>query len=333
MIENFKLKVFRVVAETLNYRRAADELHLTQPAVTAQIKSLEESIGIALFDRVGRDTSLTPAGETLLQFVRQIEAITNDAIAALVPFGGLERVELSIGASHTIGVYLLPKLLPQLTREWPKLRLHVIGGSTHEVLQAVTSHQVGIGLIEAPAFRPDLKIERFGEDELTLIVRPDHRWAKKAALKIPELAQEPLLLREPGSGMRRFVEEYFESNGVLRQQLRTSIDMNSTEGIITAVEAGLGVGFVPSLAIERAVNFGLVKAVPLKNGPIRRQLSIVMLNGPEPKGPTGLLLEILRGYTGTNEMEGGAYRGEKEAGEMVAAGHGGHRRHYRAGGR
>jgi DNA-binding transcriptional LysR family regulator len=102
MMENFKLKVFRVVADTLNFRRAADELHLTQPAVTSQVKSLEESLGIALFDRVGRDISLTPAGTTLLQYVRQIEAVTNDAIAALVPFGGQEGIELSIGASHTL---------------------------------------------------------------------------------------------------------------------------------------------------------------------------------------------------------------------------------------
>ena len=90
MIENFKLKVFRVVADTLNYRKAADELHLTQPAITAQVRSLEESLGIALFDRIGRETNLTLAGATLLPYVRRIETITNDAIAALTPFGGLE---------------------------------------------------------------------------------------------------------------------------------------------------------------------------------------------------------------------------------------------------
>lgn len=168
MIENFKLKVFRVVADTLNYRRAAEELHLTQPAVTAQIRSLEEGLGIALFDRIGRETSLTLAGETLLQYVRRIEAIANDAIAALVPFGGLEGVELSIGASHTIAVYLLPRLLPRLLHEWPKLRIHIMGGSTNEVLQALSAHQIGIALIEAPAHRPDLKVEAFGEDELAL---------------------------------------------------------------------------------------------------------------------------------------------------------------------
>ena len=121
MIENFKLKVFRVVADMLNYRRAAEELHLTQPAVSAQIRSLEEKLGIALFDRIGRETTLTPAGETLLQYVRQIEAITNDALTALAPFGVHDGVELNIGASHTIAVYLLPKLLTHLLRDWPKL--------------------------------------------------------------------------------------------------------------------------------------------------------------------------------------------------------------------
>lgn len=294
MIENFKLKVFRVVADTLNFRRAADELHLTQPAITSQIKSVEESLGIALFDRIGRDIKLTPAGTTLLQYVRQIEAITNDAIAALAPFGGQEGVELSIGASHTIAVYLLPRLLPHLLAEWPKLRIHIIGGSTNEILHALTTHQISIGLIEAPAFRPDLKIEVFGEDELTLIVQPEHRWAGKTFLKAAELVQEPILLRELGSGMRRFVEEYLERNGVLRQQLRTYIDMNSTEGILTSVEAGLGVGFAPHAALEKALKTGSVKAVPLANGPIRRQLSIALLNGPEPKGPVGELLRLLR---------------------------------------
>lgn len=308
MIENFKLRVFRIVADSLNFRRAADELHLTQPAVTAQIKSLEESLGIALFDRIGRDISLTPAGMTLLQYVRKIEALTNEAVAALAPFGGQEGVELRIGASHTIAVYLLPGLLPQLLEEWPRLRIHIMSGSTNEVLHALTMHQIGVGLIEAPAFRPELKIEVFAEDELTLIVRPNHRWAKKPMIKAAELVQEEILLREMGSGMRRFVEEYLERNGVLRQQLRTSIDMNSTEGIISAVEAGIGVGFAPCLAIERAMKLGTVKAIPLEHGPIRRQLSVVLLNGPEPRGPIGQLLKVLR--------ETAAAKGSRDQGSL-----------------
>jgi DNA-binding transcriptional LysR family regulator len=294
MIENFKLQVFRVVAESLNFSRAAEELHLSQPAVTSQIRSLEEGLGIALFDRVGRNATLTPAGETLLPFVRQIEILTGDALAALAPFGVQEGIELSLGASHTIGIYLLPRLLPTILREWPKLRIHVVIGSTGEVLNALATHQVSMGLIEAPAHRPDLKIERFMDDELCLILPPHHRWAKKTQVRAAELVQEPILLRETGSGMRRFVEEYLEKNGVLNQQLHTNIDINSTEAIISAVEEGLGIGFVPVMALEKVKLAGSVRIMPLENGPIKRELSFAMLAGPVREGPQRDLIEILR---------------------------------------
>ncbi|MGH9597688.1 MAG: LysR substrate-binding domain-containing protein [Edaphobacter sp.] len=294
MIENFKLHVFRVVADTLNFTKAAEDLKVSQPAVTSQIRNLEEGLGIALFDRVGRNATLTPAGQTLLPYVRQMDALTSDAIAALAPFGVQEGVELNIGASHTIGVYLLPRLLPALVRDWPKLRIHVVSGSTAEILNALATHQVSIGLIEAPGHRPDLRIEPFAEDELSLILPPSHRWAKKTMLRAAEIVQEPILLRESGSGMRRFVEKYLESNGVLSQQLRTNIDMNSTEAIISAVEAGLGIGFVPVMALDKAKQTASIKIVPLENGPIRRQLSFALLSGPVSEGPLHDLIELLR---------------------------------------
>lgn len=294
MIENFQLHVFRVVADTLNFSKAAEELHLSQPAVTSQVRRLEEGLGIALFDRVGRNATLTPAGKTLLPFVRRIETLTSDAIAALAPFGVQEGVELNIGASHTVGVYLLPRLLPALVREWPKLRIHIVSGSTTEILSALATHQVSIGLIEAPAHRPDLKIEVFMEDELCLILPPSHRWAKKPVLRAAEIVQEPILLREAGSGMRRFVEEYLEHNGVLSQQLHTNIDMNSTEAILSAVESGLGIGFVPVMALEKAKSTNSVSIVPLENGPITRQLSFALLSGPVREGPLQDLIELLR---------------------------------------
>ena len=137
-----------------------------------------------------------------------------------------------------------------------KLRIHVLTGSSSEVLNALVNRQTSIGLIEAPAHRPDLKVERFFDDELCLILPPNHRGAKKPILRAAEIVQEPVLLREAGSGMRRFVEEYLEKNGVLRQQLHTTVDMNSTEAIISAVEAGLGVGFVPVMAVDKALKMG-----------------------------------------------------------------------------
>jgi DNA-binding transcriptional LysR family regulator len=290
-MENFRLKVFRVVAELQNFRLAAEELCLTQPAITAHIKTLEEILGIGLFSRTGRNIRLTLAGETLLVYARQIEALTNQAVFSLAPFGAREDAELAIGASHTIAVYLLPKLLTRILKEWPNLQIHVIAGSTGEILQALTNHQVSMGLIDAPSFRPDLKVEQFAEDELKLIVPGHHPLAKRRSIDAVELAQERILLRESGSGMRQFVIAYLRLHRVPLHS-HFSVDINSTEGLIAAVEAGLGVSFVPGVTAEKALQLGTVKAVNLENGPIQRPLSIALREGPHPQGPVARLIEL-----------------------------------------
>jgi DNA-binding transcriptional LysR family regulator len=290
-----RIRTFRMVAEMLNFRKAAQELHLTQPAVTAQIQSLEQSLGIALFSRVGRSISLTRAGETLLLYARRIEALSNQAAAALAVFGSQEEIEISIGASHTLAVYLLPKILPVLLESWPRLQIHILAGSTSEILQAIASHRVSLGIIDAPAFRPDLKIELFGQDELSLIVPVKHHWAGRQMISAAELVEERIILREPGAGMRRYVEEFLDKNGV-RARLRSSVDMNSTEGIVAAVEAGVGVGFVSYLALEKTLAVGSVRVVSIENGPLLRTLSIVLREGPEPQGPVQHLAQSLRRY-------------------------------------
>ena len=292
-MDHSRLKTFRIVSEMLNFRKAALVLDLSQPAVTAQIKALEESLGVALFSRVRQSIALTNAGETLLVYARKIEALSNEAVAALKPFGAQEEIEIGVGASYTLAVYLLPRLLPALLKTWPMLRIHIIAGSSSEVLEAVTTQRVSLGMIEAPAFRPDIKIETFGEDELSLIVPARHPWAERQTITPKELVEEPILLREPGSGMRSFVEEYLEKNGVL-SGLRTTVDMNSTEAIVASVEAGVGVGFVSCLALEKSLLVKTVKIVPIKSGPILRTLSLVLQEGPEPQGPILQLAKMLR---------------------------------------
>lgn len=292
-MEAARLKTFRVVSEMLSFRKAANYLHLTQPAVTAQIKGLETSLGVALFHRIGRDVSLTPAGETLLVYARRIEKLTNQAAAALNSCGADEEIEISVGASFTLAVHFLPKVLPQLLKSWPKLRIHIIAGSTSEILQAVSTHRVSLGFIEAPAFRPDLQVEAFGHDELTLIVPSGHRWAKKQSVSPSELVKEPILLREPGSGMRRFVEEFLEKSGV-RPELWAAVDMNSTEALVAMVEAGVGVAFVSYLAVEKALATGSVHTVAIEGGPILRNFSLVLPKGPIPRGPVQELVELAK---------------------------------------
>lgn len=150
------------------------------------------------------------------------------------------------------------------------------------------------------------------EDELCLILPPSHRWAKKPVLRAAEIVQEPILLREAGSGMRRFVEQYLEHNGVLSQQLHTNIDMNSTEAILSAVESGLGIGFVPVMALEKAKSTGSVNIVALENGPITRQLSFALLSGPVREGPLQDLIELLRAISpSANKKAGKRAKGDR----------------------
>jgi DNA-binding transcriptional LysR family regulator len=290
-----RVNTFRVVAEMLSFRKAAQQLHLSQPAVTAQIQTLEQSLGIALFNRAGRSVNLTKAGEVLLVYARQLEILSNEATAALSAIGSQEEFEIGLGASHTLAIYLLPKLLPTLLSSWPKLRIHIHAGSTSEVLQAISSYKISLGIIEAPGLRPDLKIEIFGQDELALIVPVNHRWTGRKRISVAELAEENLLLREPGAGMRRYVEHLFEKSG-LWAQLRNSVTMNSTEGILASVEAGAGVGFVSYMALEKALKFRNVRTVPIEDGPILRPLSIVLHEGPDPQGPVQQLIQLLREY-------------------------------------
>ncbi|SNT12163.1 DNA-binding transcriptional regulator, LysR family [Granulicella rosea] len=297
-----RIRTFRVVAELLNYRKAAQQLHLTQPAVTAQIQSLEQGIGIALFNRVGRGVALTKAGEVLLSYARRMEILNNEAAAALSAIGSQEEFEIGLGASHTLAVYLLPRLLPSLLASWPKLRIHIHAGSTSEVLDAISTYRISLGIIEAPGLRPDLKIEPFGQDELSLIVPVQHRWTGRRTISAAELAEENLLLREPGAGMRRYIEDFFDKHG-LRRQLRNSVAMNSTEGILAAVEAGAGVGFVSYLALEKALKLNSVRTVPIEGGPILRPLSIVLHEGPEPQGPVQQLIYLLRQYAVSRSQE------------------------------
>jgi len=292
-VDHTRLKTFRIVSEMLSFRKAALVLDLSQPAVTAQIKALEESLGVALFSRIRQSITLTEAGETLLVYARKIEALSNQAVGALRPFGAQEVVEIGVGASYTLAVYLLPKLLPVLLKSWPMLRIHIVAGSSSEILEAITTQRVSLGLIEAPAFRSDLKIVPFGQDELSLIVPANHHWAEQKSISPADLVEEPILLREPGSGMRRYVEEYLEKNGVL-SRLRTTVDMNSNEAIVAAVEAGVGVGFVSDLALEKSLRMKSVRMISIDSGPIQRTLSLVLQEGPEPEGPILQLVNLLR---------------------------------------
>ncbi|MCL2661655.1 MAG: LysR family transcriptional regulator [Acidobacteriaceae bacterium] len=282
-MENFRLKVFRVVATHLNFSRAAEELLLTQPAVTQQIRCLEEDFGVSLFDRTGGRITLTVAGKTLLPYAERLKEISDETFAAVAGTRGEQAGHLSIGASQTIGQYLLPYLVAGFLRENPRVNVTAISGNGDEMLEAVIAHRTQIALIEGPALRKDVHTEPFMEDEMALVVPAGHEWAGHE-IEIDALRNAPLLMREFGSGSRRVVEQALAHAGLSRKNLHVRMELDSTEGLLNAVEAGLGITFVSRWAVRNQLSLGTLQLARVRGLVLTRMFSFAYPSGPRPTG-------------------------------------------------
>jgi DNA-binding transcriptional LysR family regulator len=285
-MENFRLKVFRAVARHLNFTRAAEELLLTQPAVTLQIKALEEELGLPLFDRGGGRIALTRAGEALLPYAERLKALSEEAFEAVTGSGGSETGTLLLGASQTIAQYLLPKFIAAFTREHPRVTIRSISGNTDEMLEALVERRVQLALVEGPGKRRDVHIEPFMEDQMVLIVPSGHEWAGQE-IATEELKQENFLMRELGSGSRRIVEAALQRVGLKKKDIVTAMEIDSTEGLLSAVEAGLGVTFVSRWAARNHLALGTVAIARVTGLRLSRRFAVAYPSGPPPRGSAG----------------------------------------------
>jgi len=292
-MENFRLKVFRTVADNLNFRQAAEALYLTQPAVTLQIKALEEELGVPLFDRTENRVELTEAGRILLRHAKKVEALTAVARQELARLVGEEEGDLSAGASTTIAQYLLPKLIGEFQRSNPKIRLSLLGANTEKIVVGVLDGTLAIGLIEGPSLHRDLGEESFVADEIVVVVPSKHEWVGHQ-VEVQQLCKAPLILREKGSGTRRVVEAALKAAGIQMKHTRIIMELDSTEAIKSAVEAGLGVGFVSRRAIQKEVKLDSLREAHITGLGIQRTFAIIYPRGPELRGAAGVFLRFLR---------------------------------------
>src|ERR1700712_621406 len=220
MIENFRLKVFRTVAEQRHFRKAAELLYLTQPAVTHQIRALEETFSVPLFDRTGKEVALTASGEILLKYVRQVDELLARAEEEISALAGEVRGELRIAASMTIAQFALPALLGGFVRLYPSVQMTIESSKTQDVIHAVATQRAGLGLIEGPAHTRDVTVEPWIEDELVMAVPASHGGDNAEEIDLRELKEERLLLRERGSGTRELVEEAMAAHGIQIKDLK-----------------------------------------------------------------------------------------------------------------
>jgi DNA-binding transcriptional LysR family regulator len=283
-LEKFSLKVFRTVAEHLSFRKAAELLFLTQPAVSLQIKTLEEDLGIRLFDRAAGKVSLTRQGSILLCHAQKLASIAVEAAREL----SANEVQLSgmfaLGVSTTIAQYVLARFLAIFVAEHPRLQLSVHSGNTDAIVRLLLDGKVSIGLIAGPARQRGIHAEPFMEDELVLIAPRDFEFGHVSPGQLTALT---LLLREPGSGSRRAVEAALRKAHLKLNLFKNVIELDSTEAIKSAAEAGLGLGFVSYCAISKELELQALKLVEVEGVSITRHYSVVSLTGPGPSGAAG----------------------------------------------
>jgi DNA-binding transcriptional LysR family regulator len=271
-----QLETFVRVAALGNFTRAAEELHMTQPGVTQQVRALERHFGVRLVDVVGRRPVLTDAGRFLADraasLLRTMAALERE----LGEFAQARAGELHLGASLTIGAYVLPGLLARFAGRHPTVAVHVVLANTTTVAQQVRGGTLGLALVEGPLEGDDLLIAPFREDRLVLVAPPGHALATSSPADPQALHGAPFVWREPGSGTRALAERALHAAGVTP---RTVVELPSGEGIARAVEAGLGLAILSRLVVERAVREGRLVAMDIAGVDLRRTFRLVRLRG------------------------------------------------------
>lgn len=295
-MEDHKLKVFCTVAETKSFSKTSEIIHLTQPAVSLQIQALEEIYETKLFDRSSSFINLTPAGEILYKYAKDILNLYAEAEKEIGKITGLIKGSITIGASTTIGNYVLPTVIADFKKTHPKIKINVFIGNTKRIVDLLNSGGVDIGLVEGETSKHKMKTDPIITDELTFIVPPFHPWAKKKVVSILEVTKEPFILREEGSGTRQMIEKYLLSHGINTGDMRIALVLGSTESIKEAVESGMGISIVSKWAARKEVKYGSLKLITPKEEKIIRNFSLIMQKSAVLSHAVDEFLAYLKSY-------------------------------------
>src|SRR5260370_31333347 len=249
------LSVFHGIAKAGSVNAAARLLHTSQPAVSRELRTLEERLGVLLFDRLPGGMRLTEAGKVLLDYAARIFGIEEAAERAMRELSDHEGGQLAIGASNAICTYLLPGLVTSFHVRYPKVSLNLEIGNTQEIVKGVLDSRFALGFIEGRNRDDAMEAREFRRDRIVAVVAPQHSLAKGRALSVRALAESPSILREPGSGTREIVERAFARH---RLALHCVLQINSSEALKRAAMAGGGVGLRFDSSVVGGLCLGLL---------------------------------------------------------------------------
>jgi len=284
------LQVFYTVAKRLSYSRAAEELYISQPAVSRHVHALEKDLGAKLLGQSGNRVYLTDAGRIVFDYAQRVFALTEEAKRALLELEGLERGYLRLGASSTPGVYLLPPLVTLFRARYPGVEVSLTIGNSQDIEERVVRNELDLGFVGA-RFLAQLQVQPYLRDELVLIVPVGHPLAGREVVRPEEIERESLILRESGSGTRRVVEEGLAQAGL---RLRRPLELRGCEAVKRAVAAGMGIAFVSGYSVQLEVAHGMLRTVAMPDLRLSRELSIVSPKDVRPSAAALAFLALVR---------------------------------------
>lgn len=291
-----KLKTFCTVAETRSFTKTSRIVHLSQPAVSLQIQSLEEFFETKLFDKTGKQVSLTPAGKILYEHAIHILGHYNEVVKEINKLTGMMKGAVALGASTTLGNYILPRIITDFKRLHPKIKIKLRIGNTERIEDLMHSGFLDFGIVEGKTSRTNTKTEKVISDQLVLIVHPKHPLAKRRSVSVLDLMREPFIIREQGSGTRQHIEKFLDHNGINIRDLHVALIMGSTESIKAAVEAGTGIAILSRWAVKKEVEDGRLKTVNLREGGITRELTLIYSKKPRLSHADRELILFIKNY-------------------------------------
>jgi DNA-binding transcriptional LysR family regulator len=273
-----QLRILKAVATEKSFTKAAELLYLSQPSLSKQIKTLEKNLDILLINRENNKISLTENGKVFLQYSERILALCEESCRALIDLKNGERGNLSVGASQTIGTYLLPHVLALFAQNYPQIDLKVQVNSTRVIAKNVINREIDLAVVggEIPDdLKKNLTVEDFVEDEFSLIIPKSHPFATKTTITKEDLYHLNFITLNSNSTIRKFIDNILTQNKIETKQLKIIMQLNSIEGIKTAVSLGLGAAFVSSSAIEKEIELKTIEILKIENIRITRTLSII----------------------------------------------------------
>ncbi|HIK11271.1 MAG TPA: LysR family transcriptional regulator [Oscillatoriaceae cyanobacterium M33_DOE_052] len=273
-----QLRILKAIAAEGSFKRAADSLYVSQPAISLQVQNLERQLDVPLFDRGGRRAQLTEAGHLLLSYGEKILSLCQETCRAIEDLQNLQGGTLIVGASQTTGTYLLPRLIGLFRHKYPDVAVQLHVHSTRRTAWSVANGQIDLAIVggEVPSeLQESLEIKPYAQDELALIIPVFHSLAEQATIQKEDLYKLNFITLDSQSTIRKVIDQVLSRCDIDTRRLKVEMELNSIEAIKNAVQAGLGAAFVSISAIEKELEMAVLHRAPIEGVVVKRMLSVI----------------------------------------------------------